>query len=129
MNTSEATNINRPSANIRKASNSQQLLLHSIIALSRVSLTDNVAQTSNYRMNFFQFSISDLKMKKYLKAISDCDECLSIEPDNVKAMIRRADALNATGLGNDAYRQYSRALELDPENSIARKNMKNIPIR
>lgn len=42
MNTFEATNTNRPFANIRKASNSQQLLLHSIIALLRVSLTDKV---------------------------------------------------------------------------------------
>lgn len=68
-------------------------------------------------------------MQKYSQAISDCDECLSIEPNNVKAMLRRADALNLSGRGNDAYRQYARVLQLHPENSTAKKIMKSIPIR
>lgn len=68
-------------------------------------------------------------MKKYSQAISDCDECLSIEPNNVKAMLRRAEALNASGHKNDAYRQYNRVLEVDPGNLMAKKTMENIPVR
>lgn len=52
-----------------------------------------------------------------------------IEPNNVKAMIRRAEALNVSGQKNDAYRQYNRVLEVDPENLVAKKTMENIPIR
>lgn len=68
-------------------------------------------------------------MRKYSLAISDCDECLLIEPTNVKAMLRRAEALNVTGRGNDAHQQYARVLELNPNNPVAEKIMKNIPIR
>lgn len=68
-------------------------------------------------------------MEKISQAISDCDECLSIEPNNIKAMLRRADVLNINGRGNDAYRQYAHVLELDPDNLVAQKMMKNIPIR
>lgn len=77
----------------------------------------------------FDSNFADIKMKKYSEAISDCDECLSIEPNNVKAMLRRAEALNVSGRKNDAYRQYDRVLEVDPENVVAKKTMKNIPIR
>lgn len=68
-------------------------------------------------------------MEKYSHAISDCDECLSIEPNNIKAMLRRANALNISGRGNDAYRQYAHVLKLDSNNLVAQKMMKNIPIR
>lgn len=44
-------------------------------------------------------------------------------------MIRRAEALNVSGQKNDAYRQYNRVLEVDPENLVAKKTMENIPIR
>lgn len=68
-------------------------------------------------------------MGKYSKALTDCDECLKMEPNNVKAMLRRAEALNVSGQCNDAYRQYARVLEVDPDNSIAKKIMEKIPIR
>lgn len=44
-------------------------------------------------------------------------------------MLRRAEALNMCGRKNDAYRQYTRVLELDPDNSVAIKTMATIPIR
>lgn len=89
--------------------------------------TLNRSHSTNQRICVFKFT--DIKIGKYSQAISDCDECLSIEPNNVKAMLRRAEALNVSGRGNDAYRQYARVLELEPENPIAQKSMKTIPIR
>lgn len=65
----------------------------------------------------------------YDKAIQDCDKCLQIEPTNVKAMLRKCDALIAYDNKNEAYRLYMRILQIDPENVIAKKALKNIPIR
>lgn len=33
-------------------------------------------------------------MNKFADAIDDCDECLKIEPQNIKAMLRKAEALS-----------------------------------
>ena len=34
----------------------------------------------------------DLKLHKYAECIEDCDECLQIESNNIKAMLRKAQA-------------------------------------
>lgn len=62
-------------------------------------------------------------------AIQDCDKCLQIEPTNVKAMLRKCDALIACDRKNKAYQLYARIQQIDPENAIAKKALKNISIR
>lgn len=42
-------------------------------------------------------SFTDLKLKKYFSAISDCQACLQIDPMNIKAHLRMAEAHNAEG--------------------------------
>lgn len=79
-------------------------------------------------MRIFPFVI-DLKLKKYVECIHDCDECLKLEPANVKAMLRKCEAFLATNQKNDAYKQYSQILKIDPENAIAKKALKNISLR
>ena len=37
-------------------------------------------------------SLSELRLERYTKAIADFDTVLDLEPDNVKALLRRADA-------------------------------------
>lgn len=73
--------------------------------------------------------VTDLKEKKYIEAIKDCDKCLAIEASNVKAMLRKCDALVATNRKNDAYKLYSHILRIDPENATAEKALKNISLR
>ncbi|XP_031619941.1 sperm-associated antigen 1 [Contarinia nasturtii] len=70
-----------------------------------------------------------LKQKKYMESIRDCDECLKLEPENVKAFLRKCDALIATDRKNMAYKLYAQVLKIDPENAIAKKALINIPLR
>lgn len=65
----------------------------------------------------------------YSEAIQDCDKCLQIEPTNVKAMLRKCDALIASDRKSEAYQLYARILEIDSENVVAKKAIKNISIR
>lgn len=78
---------------------------------------------------FFFAEMKDLKQKMYDKAIQDCDKCLQIEPENVKAMLRKCDALIACDRKNDAYQLYVRILQIEPENVPAKTALKNISIR
>lgn len=71
----------------------------------------------------------DLKLKKMHEAINDCDECLRLDPNNVKAMLRKCEALIAINKKNDAYTIYSQILRIDPSNSVAKTALKNISIR
>lgn len=41
--------------------------------------------------------LADLKLNNYLLAIKDCEACLQLEPDNVKALLRLADANYSQG--------------------------------
>lgn len=65
----------------------------------------------------------------YIEAIRDCDECLKRESTNIKAMLRKCDALMATDCKNQAYTLYSEVLKYDPDNVIAKKATKDISIR
>lgn len=65
----------------------------------------------------------------YDEAIQDCEKCLQIEPSNVKAMLRKCDALIACDRRNEAYRLYTRILQIDSENAVAKKALKNMSIR
>lgn len=83
-------------------------------------------------MKIKQFSnddFEDLKQKKYTKCIQDCDECLKLEPTNVKAILRKCEALLVIDQKNEAYKHYSYILKIDPENVIAKKALKNISLR
>lgn len=75
------------------------------------------------------FFKKDLKQRKYAECIQDCDECLKLKPTNVKAILRKCEALLATEQKNEAYKQYSHILKIDPENAIAKKALKNISLR
>lgn len=68
-------------------------------------------------------------MKNYNEAIEDCNQCLSLEPKNIKAMLRKAEALIGNKQTNEAYRQFSSVLQFDPNNVVALKAMQNMPIR
>lgn len=70
-----------------------------------------------------------MKLKKYDETIRDCEECLKRESANIKAMLRKCDALIATNRKNEAYKVYSEVLKYEPENSVAKKALKDISIR
>lgn len=110
-------------------------LLYTTIVLSLVSLSHTIYCLWHFSLicvSVCLFSPSlrkDLKQKMYNEAIQDCDKCLQIEATNVKAMLRKCDALIACHNKNEAYRLYMKLLQIDPENVIAKKALKNISIR
>lgn len=54
------------------------------------------------------FKISDIKLFHFKEAIADCDECLKFEPENIKALLRKGQAL----CSNDKRREVSIISEL-----------------
>lgn len=60
-----------------------------------------------------------LKLNRPANAYSDCDAVLATEPDNVKALFRKAEACRLLGRHADARPLLRRCLELQPANSAA----------
>uniref|UniRef100_A0A182SVV5 Sperm-associated antigen 1 n=1 Tax=Anopheles maculatus TaxID=74869 RepID=A0A182SVV5_9DIPT len=60
-----------------------------------------------------------IKLKRYDEAIADCDQCLALEPTNLKALLRKAQALTSNDNRREAYKVYCDVLRLDPTNNIA----------
>lgn len=49
------------------------------------------------------YIVVDLKLKQFAAAVEDCNKCLNIEPQNVKALMRKADALRKDGKMRDVW--------------------------
>ncbi|XP_067629017.1 sperm-associated antigen 1 [Eurosta solidaginis] len=64
---------------------------------------------------------ANIKLKWYSEAIKDCELCLQMEPDNLKARLRLAEATCSDGLRKESYALYLKVLELDPQNAVALK--------
>jgi len=50
----------------------------------------------NYIYNYL-YSFLEIKLQNYLAAIDDCESCLKLEPENLKALLRLADANYSQG--------------------------------
>lgn len=64
-------------------------------------------------------SLSDLKLKNYIKVISDTNECLQLEPTNIKALLRKAQAFLGQNMTKQAYETYEKVLQIDGSNQTA----------
>ncbi|EDV94502.1 sperm-associated antigen 1 [Drosophila grimshawi] len=71
-------------------------------------------------------AISQLKQHKYVAAMEDCEACLRLEPDNVKAILRLADANYGYGRRRESYGLYERVLNLESNNASAQKMLKQL---
>ena len=54
------------------------------------------------------------------KAIEDCTEALELNPNYVKALLRRAQTYEDTDKPHEAMKDFKKILELDPGNKDAR---------
>lgn len=68
-------------------------------------------------------AITYLKQKKYKDALEDCEKCLSMEPENVKALLRKAQAYQGMLWRQEAYDVYCHVLRLDRNNSFAHEQV------
>ncbi|XP_065366543.1 sperm-associated antigen 1 [Calliphora vicina] len=73
-----------------------------------------VAAYNNRALTYF-------KQQQFLDAIKDCEQCLKLEPTNLKARLRLAEANYAYGRRRESYQLYNNVLQLDPGNSVALK--------
>ncbi len=64
-----------------------------------------------------------LHLGRYGEAIEDCSVSLLLNPTYVKALLRRCTAYERTENTEDALTDAKKAVELDPGNSVARKNV------
>ncbi|XP_059621980.1 sperm-associated antigen 1 [Phlebotomus argentipes] len=71
-------------------------------------------------------AIAAIKLGRLKEATDDCDECLKLEPKNVKALLRKAQALQLDDCKRSAYEVLQRVLEIDPENAIALKSIEKL---
>ncbi|XP_038104725.1 sperm-associated antigen 1 [Culex quinquefasciatus] len=64
-------------------------------------------------------AMAHIKLFHFKEAIADCDECLKFEPENIKALLRKGQALCSDDKRREAYQTYSQVLLLDPANKLA----------
>lgn len=64
-----------------------------------------------------------LKQKCYLKVISDTNECLQMEPRNIKALLRKAQAFLGQNLLTQAHDTFEKVLQIDSNNDTAQKEI------
>lgn len=62
------------------------------------------------------------------KAIKDCDECLKLDPCNVKALLRKGQGLCNENKKCDALIIYNKILGLDSENKIALNKVEELKL-
>lgn len=53
------------------------------------------------------------------EALYDCDKCLELDPVNVKALLRKAQALSECKRYRDSFYVYQNVVRIDPNNVIA----------
>lgn len=52
------------------------------------------------------------------EARDNANEALKIEPNNVKGLFRKGQALQAMGECNEAIEEFQRVIEIEPENKV-----------
>ncbi|RZC40709.1 RPAP3 C and/or TPR 11 domain containing protein [Asbolus verrucosus] len=69
--------------------------------------------------SFTNRALTNIKLKNYKNAIDDCHSALAIDPDNVKSLVRKAQALDGLEQHHEALETIERAIKIDPNNNLA----------
>jgi len=69
------------------------------------------------------------KLNAFDLTIKDCDTAIAMDPNFVKAYLRKANVLKAMGQAKNAMEVYSKAMELDPNSDEAKNGYKDCAIR
>lgn len=70
-----------------------------------------------------------IQLKQFDKALDDCEECLKMEPNYIKAHFRKGLALMQLERFKEAGMSFARTLELEPNNKAAKSSMEMARMR
>jgi len=70
---------------------------------------------------------ASLKMGLHEKAIEDCSEAIELNPNYVKALLRRAQTYEDTDKPHEAMKDFEKVIQLDPGNKDARMAVMRLP--
>lgn len=70
-----------------------------------------------------------LRTDEHAAAVEDCTAALALDPTNIKALFRRAAAMEAMGAKKDAIQDYQRVLEIDAAVVDARKALVRLGVQ
>jgi len=68
-------------------------------------------------------AICEINLKNYLGAVTESTKALELDPNYVKALMRRAQANESLDKFEEALSDVKKALELDPSNKVARASI------
>ncbi|OQS04145.1 hypothetical protein THRCLA_03590 [Thraustotheca clavata] len=71
-------------------------------------------------------AMARIKLEQYDLAIEACDKALSLNPTNVKALVRKAQAYSSRGKYSTAKDILRKALEIEPKNGTVRKALQQV---
>lgn len=70
-----------------------------------------------------------MKQKNYIKVISDTNECLRIEPNNVKALLRKGQAFLGQKMLSEAFDTFEKVLGIDATNQAALTELADLRLK
>ncbi|XP_073966062.1 uncharacterized protein [Choristoneura fumiferana] len=73
-------------------------------------------------------SFAFLKLDQHYLSLQDANETIRLQPQWAKGYFRRAEVEAAGGLYDEAIISYTRALQLDPQNTKLMESIKNISV-
>nr|CAH7716260.1 unnamed protein product [Callosobruchus chinensis] len=81
---------------------------------------DSIKAKANV-LNINNRAAVNLKLKRYDETLSDCEKVLRLDKSNVKAHLRKAEALKSLERYNEALKTVEYVIEIDPNNSRAQE--------
>ncbi|GIY54737.1 RNA polymerase II-associated protein 3 [Caerostris extrusa] len=79
-----------------------------------------------FKKGNYDAAINAYTIEQFRSAENDCSSCLSMDSTYVKAYLRRGTARKALKKFDDAYSDFSKALELEPDNKQAQLELEKL---
>ncbi|KAH7722437.1 CBN-FKB-6 protein [Aphelenchoides avenae] len=92
-----------------------------LLETKELDLSEHPKALSLFVANNLNLALAHLKLKQYHECVLFCDNVLHQEPNNVKALYRKGEALLAAGHRRDAVALFKQVIKVEPTNKAARQ--------